>query len=313
VPKKADQRSGGKRPAAKATFDQDVDASWHRYRQQPIECSVCHDEFIPRPASAKTCGKPKCKKEYKRRCEQERYNGNLEFREKKIAQGIASRKRRHKPIIKHCIAPHPTIPGALCGKEFVAKGRDLTCSPECGHRKRMALQRDRYHADPQAARDRKNGYYAKNLAKPVGLTRCPNPACGRQYLKRRSNQETCGRPACHEWKYGITHREEINGRKRKKRRENPGVDAAYQRDYRAKNPEKFKGYRPKINERQQRRRAEARQTAIAAGTFVDRRRKVTDSQKAKIVKQRRAGKTLKQIAKSFGIHFATVARICDTR
>jgi hypothetical protein len=45
------------------------------------------------------------------------------------------------------------------------------------------------HADPQAARDRKNGYYAKNLAKPVGLTRCPNPACGRDTKAQKVTYE----------------------------------------------------------------------------------------------------------------------------
>ena len=236
---KADQRNGGKPP----TFDEDVDASWHRYRQQPIKCSVCGEKFTPRSASAKTCGLPECKREYDRRYEREYYKRNPD---KKIAQGLASRKRRHKPIFKQCKAPHPIIPGAFCGKEFEVKtvgdGRRLTCTPECSRRRRWALQRDRYDADPQAKRDYKNAHYAKNYAKPVGLTRCPNPACGREYLKRRRNQDTCGRPVCHLWKYGITHREEINARKRKKRRENPEVYAAYQRKYRIANPEKFKGY-----------------------------------------------------------------------
>jgi hypothetical protein len=130
----------------------------------------------------------------------------------------------------------------------------VTCSPECSVRRRWALQRARYHADPQAKRDYKNAYYATNYAQPVGTTRCPNPACGRKYLKRRSNQNTCGRPVCHLWQQGIRHREKINARRRKKRRGNP-VNAAYQRDYRAANKEKFKSYQPKKADYQRRRRA----------------------------------------------------------
>jgi hypothetical protein len=240
---KADQRKRGKQLAAKATFDEDVDALWHRYRQQPIECAVCGKKFIPRPASAKTCGDPECKREYDRRYERECYNRNPEIREKKIAQGIASRKRRHKPIVKRCIAPHPTIPGALCGKEFVAKGRDLTCSPECGVRRRWALQRGRYHANPQAKQDFKNQFYADHYAHELVTKRCPY--CGREFKTKKHNQQTCGRPYCIQRIYETTARKEINAAKRKKRRENPGVDAAYQRNYGIANPEKIKGYRAK--------------------------------------------------------------------
>ena len=118
----------------------------------------------------------------------------------------------------------------------------MTCSKDCSVRRRWGLQRKRYHDDPQAKRDYKNAYYATNYAQPVGTTRCPNPACGREYPKKKVNQHTCGRPVCHLWKYGIFHREEINARKRKKRRANAPADAAYQRKYREANPEKFKRY-----------------------------------------------------------------------
>jgi hypothetical protein len=217
-------------------LDQDEPA-WQRYRLQPIACAVCGKKFVPKPANAKTCGEPECTREYERRYARGYYRDNSA---KIIAQTSALRRRRHKPIIKHCIAPHPNMPGAICGKKFEVKnGRELTCSPECSHRRRTALQRDRYHADPQAKRDYKNAHYAANYASPAGVTRCPNPACRREYVKRRRNQNTCGRPVCHLWQYGITHRKEINARKRKKRRENRDAYNAYQRDYRARNPDKF--------------------------------------------------------------------------
>lgn len=252
---KADQRSGGRRSAAKAVpFDEDSDASWHRYRPQPKECPICGDPFtVTGRSTAKTCPSIDCKREYGRRYARGYYKDNSV---KIIAQTSASRRRRYKPIFKQCKAPHPTIPGTLCGKEFEVKttgaGRRLTCSPGCSRRRRWALQRDRYHADPQAKRDYKNAYYVANYASPAGVTRCPNPACGREYVKRRRNQNTCGRPVCHLWQYGITHREEINARKRKKRRANPAYaahDRDYQRNYRIANPEKFKSYREKKRKR----------------------------------------------------------------
>jgi hypothetical protein len=226
---------------------QDHDPSEDRYRPKPKKCAICGKPFsVTGRSTAKTCPEPECKAEYERRYAREYYSRNPD---KIIAQTSASRRRRHKPIFKHCKAPHPTIPGALCGKEFEVKttrdGRRLTCSPDCSRRRRWALQRDRYHDDPQAKRDYKNAHYAANYAKPVGTTRCPNPACGREYLKRRSNQHTCGRAVCHLWQQGIKHRDKINARKRDKRRANPGADAAYQRKYREANPAKFKGYHAK--------------------------------------------------------------------
>jgi hypothetical protein len=290
--------------------DQDDALAWQRYEAQPRKCVICGERFSPKGRSAaKTCGSPECKAEYERRYARDYYARNPD---KIIAQTSASRRRRHKPVFKQCKAPHPTIPGALCGKEFevktVADGRRLTCSKECSARRRWALQRDRYHADPQAKRDYKNAHCSVNYAKPVGTTRCPNPACGREYLKRRSNQHTCGRAVCHLWQQGIKHRDKINARQRKKRRGN-SVYAAYQRNYRTANPEKFKAYQPKITERQRQRRSAARQAAIAAGTFVDRRRKLTDGQRSKIIKRRRAGETLAVIAKSYGISITTISRI----
>jgi hypothetical protein len=299
-----------KKPSANHIEDDKLPA-WHHWKAKLEECPFCRR--IARKPPAKTCGSPKCVAAHKYNYDRDYYANNAE-------RIIANQKARvgsraTPPKEGHCEAPHPTKRGK-CGKKFEAtgrgKGRRRTCSPECAKRLRNAQQVERYHKNPQTKRDYKNQHYANNYAKPIGITRCPNPGCRREYVKQRRNQHTCGRPSCHIWKYQTANREEVNKKKREKQRGNPAY-AAYQRDYRAKNPEKFKGYRPKINERQQRRRAEARQAAIAAGRFVDRRRKLTDSQKAKIVKRRRAGKTLKQIAKSFGIHFATVARICDTR
>jgi hypothetical protein len=229
--------------------DQDDEPAWQRYRAQPISCPICRKKFVPRP-NAKVCPDPECKKAAEEIWWQKYWPKYYEKNRKQIiAKTSAARRRRHQPIIKRCIAPAP--PGCdrlFCDKEFTAEGRDLTCSPDCSVARRWALQRIRYHADPQAKRDYKNAHYAANYAQPVGTTRCPNPACGREYLKRRRNQDTCGRPVCHLWKYGITHREEINARKRKKRRANPAYAAyerAYQRKYRKANPEKFKRYHEK--------------------------------------------------------------------
>jgi hypothetical protein len=246
-PKPAPKRK--RSPDKKALPLGGTDSVWERHRPQPKKCAICGKPFTPgkdRPPNAMTCASRECMAEYERRYARGYYTDNSA---KIIDQTSASRRRRHKPIVKHCIAPHPTISGALCGKEFEVKttgdGRRLTCSPGCSRRRRWALQRDRYHADPQAKRDYKNAHYSANYAKPVGTTRCPNPACGREYLKRRSNQHTCGRAVCHLWQQGIKHRDKINARKRKKRRANPGADAAYQRKYREANPAKFKGYHAK--------------------------------------------------------------------
>lgn len=255
--------------------DQDDAPAWQRYEVQPRKCAICGEKFTPRSANAKTCGAQKCVREYERRYAKGYYDRHSD---KIIAQTSASRRRRHEPVFKECIAPHPTKPDALCGNKFEVKtvgdGRRVTCSDDCSVRRRWALQRDRYNADPQAKRDYKNNWYAENIAKLAGKARCPNPACGREFTKKKINQETCGRAVCHLWKYGITHREEINERKREERLGNP-VYAAYQRNYRTANPDKFEAYQPKKIEAQRRRRAAARQAAIAAGTFVDRRRKPT--------------------------------------
>jgi hypothetical protein len=225
-------------------FNEDSDASWHRYRPQPKECLICGKPFtVTGRSTAKTCPSLDCKKEYKRRYERGYYKDNSV---KIIARTSASRRRRHKPIFKQCKAPHPTIPGALCGKEFEVKttgdGRRLTCTQECSVRRRWALQRDRYHADPQAKQGYKNAYYAANYAHELVTKWCPY--CGREFETKRHNQQTCGRPYCIQRIYETTAREEINARKRKKRRGNP-VYAVYQRKYRIANPEKFKGYRAK--------------------------------------------------------------------
>jgi hypothetical protein len=190
-----------------------------------------------------------------------------------------------------------------------------TCSEACRIRLRNAQQTDRYHANPQAKRDYKNEHYAENYAKLTGKARCPNPACGREFTKKKINQETCGRAVCHQWKYGISHREVINERKRKKRRGSQTY-AAYQRGYRTANPDKFKAYQPKKIEAQSRRRAAARQAAIDAGTYVDgrsRRRKLTDAQRSTIIQRRRAGAPLAKIAKSYGVSITTISKITKKR
>jgi hypothetical protein len=293
--------------------DQDDAPAWQRYEVQR-KCVVDGKLFRPgvdRPPNAKTCS-PECQREHKRHYAKEYYDRDPG---KNIAYSTAARRRRRKPVFKECIAPHPTKPGALCGNKFEVKPtlgkRPVTCSPECRVRRRWALQRERYRADPQAKRDYKNEYYAENYGKPAGKTRCPNPACGREYLKKRSNQHTCGRAVCHLWQYSQTHQDQINERKRKKRRGNP-VYAAYQRNYRAANQDKFESYQPKKADSQRRRRAAARQAAIADGTFVDRRslrRKLTDAQRSTIIQRRRAGAPLAKIAKSYGVSIATISQI----
>jgi hypothetical protein len=213
---------------------QDHDPPEDRYRPKPKKCAVCGKPFsVTGRSTAKTCPEPECKAEYERRYARGYYARNSD---KIIAQTSASRRRRHKPIFKECVAPHPTIVGALCGKQFKGDGRRLTCSPWCS-RRRWALQRDRYHADPQAKRDYKNAYYAANYAQPVGTTRCPNPGCRREYVKQRCDQHTCGRPSCHVWKYQTANREEVNRKKREKRRANAETYNKYQRDYRKRRGE----------------------------------------------------------------------------
>jgi hypothetical protein len=277
--------------------------AWDRYQPQLRECPICGRLFT---RNAATCRSPECAREYNRRYARKFYEANSA---RIIAQQSAAKKRQYKPIIKQCIAPHPTKQDAICGKEFEVVGRQVTCSPECSQRRRNALQTSRYHANPQAKRDHKNAHYAANYAMMPAETRCPNPGCRRLYTKYRSNQNTCPRPSCHAWEYQTNNREKVNEKKREKRRGNPEY-AAYQKGYREKNPDKFRSYRPKINARQQQRRAAARQKAIANGTFIDGRRKLTESQITKVRKRRGAGETLTKVAKAFGIHFSTVARIC---
>jgi hypothetical protein len=277
---------------------------------------ICGEELTPKSANAKTCGRKECKAEYDRRYQKEVYDRDPD---KKIAQTTASRRRRHKLVFKECQAPHPTKPDALCGNKFEVKtvgdGRRVTCSKACSVRRRWALQRECYQADPQAKRDYKNDHYAENYAKLAGKARCPNPACGREYDKLRSNQHTCGRTVCHLWHYSQTHQDQINERKRKKRLGNP-VYAAYQRDYRTANPDKFEAYQPKKIEAQRRRRAAARQAAIDAGTYVDgrsRRRKLTAAQRSNIIQRRRAGAPLAKIAKSYSVSITTISKITKKR
>jgi CENP-B N-terminal DNA-binding domain len=278
-------------------------ASWDRYRPKPKLCPIC--KIRDCKVGAKTCRSPECAAEYDRRYSRGHYEKNAA---KIIANQKAARGSRATPsIVRYCEA---------CGEKFEAKGRGKgrlnVCSPDCRRRLRNAQQTDRYHADPQAKRDYKNNYYADNYTKPAGTTHCPNPGCRRQYVKHRENQDTCGRPSCHVWKYQTANRGKVNEKKKAKRRGNP-VYAAYQKGYREKNPDKFKSYQPKKNAGVQRWRAAKREAEIAAGTYVDRRFKLTEADKVKIIKRRRAGETLKHIAKSFGIHFTTVARICEPR
>ena len=110
-----------------------TDSVWERHRPQPKKCAICGKPFTPgkdRPPNAMTCASRECMAEYERRYARGYYTDNSA---KIIDQTSASRRRRHKPIVKHCIAPHPTMSGALCGKEFEVKttgdGRRLTCSP----------------------------------------------------------------------------------------------------------------------------------------------------------------------------------------
>jgi hypothetical protein len=300
-----------KKPA-KSTAEADLPA-WHRYVGQPARsCPICRQEYTT-STTAVTCGKLECAAEYEHRY-------NLRYYADHSDTILANQKARvgsraTPPKEGYCEAPHPTKPGELCGKEFEAtgrgKGRRRTCSPECVHRLRMAQQVERYHKDQQAKRAYKNDYYADNYAQPQGETYCQNPGCRRQYIKTKKNQTTCGRAVCQQWLYKERHPEKVKEIRRNRRRNSNDADAAYQRDYRKNNPNKFKSYRPKINARQQHRRATARQEAIANGTFVDRRRKLSASQIAKIKKRRKAGETLTKIAKVFKIHFSTVARICE--
>jgi hypothetical protein len=227
-----------------AKTDQDDEPAWQRYRAQPISCPICHKKFVPRP-NAKVCPDPECKKAAEEIWWQKYWPKYYEKNRKQIiAKTGAARRRRHQPIIKRCIAPAP--PGCdrlLCDKEFTAQGRDLTCSPECGVRRRWALQRIRYHANPQAKRDYKNGYYADHYARGPVTKWCQ--VCGKEFKTKQPKKETCS-AYCYQVLYEATHREEINARKRKKRRANPAYAAyqrAYQRKYQKANPEKFKRYR----------------------------------------------------------------------
>lgn len=225
--------------------DQDDEPAWQRYRAHPIKCPICRKKFVPRP-NAKVCPDPECKKAAEEIWWQKYWPKYYEKNRKQIiAKTSAARRRRHQPIIKRCIAPAP--PGCdrlFCDKEFTAEGRDLTCTPECGVRRRWALQRIRYHANPQAKRDYKNQYYADHYASAGLMTkRCQ--VCGEEFKTKQPNKETCRSTYCKQRLYEDFHREEINARKRKKRRANPGADAAYQRKYRRANPEKFKSYQAK--------------------------------------------------------------------
>jgi hypothetical protein len=229
--------------SAKAPPFDNVGASWDRYRPKPELCPICKKRNCK--VGAKTCRDPECAAEYDRRYNNRYYRNNAD---RIIANQKATRgSRATPPIVKYCEAPHPTRTGELCGEKFVTtgrgKGRKRTCSEACRIRLRNAQQCDRYHANPQAKQDYKNQHYADHYAHELVTKWCPY--CGREFKTKKHNQQTCGRPYCIQRIYETTARKDINARKRKKRRENPGVDAAYQRKYGIANPEKIKGYRAK--------------------------------------------------------------------
>jgi hypothetical protein len=188
------------KPKDKAAPIGDDVASWDRYGPAPRTCPICGESYTTSTVVA-TCGDPECAAEYERRYNRGHYKKNA-------AHIMANQKARvgsraTPPKKRYCEAPHPTKLGKLCGKKFEAtgrgKGRRRTCSEECRVRLRNAQQVERYRKDPQAKRDYKNSHYAENYAVLPGTTHCPNPACRREYIKRRSNQHTCGRQACHTW------------------------------------------------------------------------------------------------------------------
>jgi DNA invertase Pin-like site-specific DNA recombinase len=57
------------------------------------------------------------------------------------------------------------------------------------------------------------------------------------------------------------------------------------------------------------RTGEGRKRAMAAGIKFDRKRKLSDYQRAEAIKRRAAGETLASIAKSYGVHVTMISRL----
>lgn len=55
--------------------------------------------------------------------------------------------------------------GPDCGKEFPAKRKAVTCSPECSLKRGLERQRERRHANLELVRAYKRKYRAANRAK----------------------------------------------------------------------------------------------------------------------------------------------------
>jgi hypothetical protein len=225
--------------------------AWQCERPRPRRCVIpgCGKEFVPGhgTSNSKTCS-PECSKELERIGFRKHYKRNAA---KIIAANSARRRRRHRPIIKRCMAPG-------CGKEFVAKNKAKTCSREYGIKRRWALQRDRYHANQISTLAYKRKWLAANREKVRARERKRHRTMAlrrdnRYYAKlgtrrkyRTANREKLRAQARRHY---AANREKIRAQDRKLRRamalrrdNRYYAHLAYMRKYRAANREKINAY-----------------------------------------------------------------------
>jgi hypothetical protein len=98
------------------------------------------------PADPKTTAGPRCGKEYYSWQPAEKFCSDSCFYNHRNEVNRQRRQERPQPTKdKTCRAPHPTIPGKLCGKKFTAVGnnigRHVYCSDDCRHRVRLITWR----------------------------------------------------------------------------------------------------------------------------------------------------------------------------
>jgi hypothetical protein len=218
---------------------------------------------------------------------------------------------------KKCIAPVDLddLDKGLCGKPVNRVGNQtLTCSTDCGKKLETVGWRRRgqkYYWTHREEILTLDFGPPRPCRAPVDLDDPDKGLCGKLCPNRR--RPTCGDDCRKKLRLQSTRRAGKNFRQNHKEE----LRAAEKEDRKA-NPEWYKNnwarfyarHRERLNaelrEKRAAKRAATKQAAIAAGTFVDRRRKLTDAQRSEIIERRKAGETLAAIAKSYGVSITAI-------
>jgi hypothetical protein len=223
---------------------------------------------------------------------------------------------------KKCIAPVDVddLAQGICGKPVdLAGNQTLTCSTDCGKKLETVGWRRRNkafywnHREELLAADSSPPVPCKA---PVDVNDLDKGLCGKPSRNRPRPYKTCS-TACSKKLKVFNDRQ---GRKRFRQNHREELLAAEKADRKA-NPEWYSAnwgrfyvrHRKRLLAEKREKRAAAaavRREAIANGTIIDRRRKLTESQIAEIRKRRKAGEKLSKIAKVFKISESYISHIC---